>query len=96
MSNHENFLPRQNESADAYQRLRDDVAGLAAAGSIAADDILSLVFRRLTSERPAYFGQMIDDAAGELVIRKSTDPATLRLLFNSLIGQSPLSGLSRV
>lgn len=95
MSDHESFLPWQNDAAEAYERLRDDVAGLAAAGALAADDILSLVFRRLTSERPAYFGQMIDEAGGELVVRKATDPATLRLLFNSLIGQSPISGLPR-
>jgi hypothetical protein len=93
MSDHESFLPWQNDAAEAYERLRDVIAGLAAAASLAADDILALVFRRLTSERPDYFGNMIDEAGGELAVRKTTDPVTLRLLFNSLIGQSPVSGL---
>lgn len=95
MSDHESFLTYHNEAAEAYELLREDVARLALAGPLAADDILSLVFRRLTSERPAYFAEMIDNAGSDLVGRVATDAATLRLMFASLIGLSPLSGLPR-
>lgn len=95
MSERQTMLPCQNEAAEAYELLREDVARLAHAGPLAADDILSLAFRRLTSERPAYFARIIDEAGGDLVGRQASDPATLRLLFGSLIGMSPVSGLPK-
>jgi hypothetical protein len=82
------------EISAAYGQLRTQIEALIASNPAnAADSILSLVFDRLVTDRPSYFRDMLDRWGSSLVDRDIRDPATFRLLFGAVIGQSPLSGV---
>jgi hypothetical protein len=81
------------EIGTAYRQLRAEIEALIASNSEnAADSVLSLVFDRLVTDRPAYFRDVLDKWGSSLVDRDIRDSATFRLLFGAVIGQSPLNG----
>lgn len=78
----------------AYAQLRDDIQGVISSNpETAADSVLSLVFDRLVSARPAYFKAVLDQWGADLVDRDIRDASTFRLLFSAVIGQSPVNGV---
>jgi hypothetical protein len=80
------------EIAKAYRQLRADIEAIISSNSEnAGDAVLSLVFDRLASDRPAYFKDVLDRWGADLVDRDIRDPATFRLLFGVVLGQSPLN-----
>ncbi|MNU45032.1 hypothetical protein D3C71_338650 [compost metagenome] len=77
----------------AYRQLRADIEALLSSNPTKAPDaILSLIFDRLATERPSYFRGVLDRWGADLVDRDIRDPATFRLLFGAVLGQSPLNG----
>jgi hypothetical protein len=82
------------EIGAAYRQLRTEIEALIASDPAnAADSVLSLVFDRLVTDRPFYFKDVLDRWGSNLVDRDIRDPATFRLLFGAVIGQSPLNGV---